>query len=111
MSSPKPIREQFTIKLLSQILPFWSIEITQRERDIIHEVLIEGKSFGKLMSAPLLTSFRQRQIFAHGISRLIKRIKHSQDQLTKRDSNKTELTKALQKIKELESQLAKAQLV
>lgn len=78
--------------------------LSQTERIILREVLVNQKNFSELTETLKLTSFRQKQIFTAGASRLQKALKNLNESLNAYYRVSEDLNKAKQVLEVIEKQ-------
>lgn len=103
----KTIREESTKELLYNLLQIEINTLSQLQKKMLIEVLINGKTFGELKENLGLTSSRQRVVFKNGVNNLSKALLVMNDKLKAYDLLQAELLIAQRLIKNLEGQIEK----
>lgn len=103
----KTIREESINLLLNTLLNLEISSISNRERTILIEVLLNGKSFSELKDTLLLTTSRQRTIVKNAVTRFNNSLFTINDKLKLHDSLLLDYYKAQKEKEEMESKLTK----
>lgn len=103
----KTIREESINLLLNTLLNLEISSISNRERTILIEVLVNGKSFSELKDTLLLTTSRQRAILKNAVTRFNNSLITINDKLKLHDSLLLDYYKAQKEKEVMESKLIK----
>lgn len=87
MNTRENIIDKGIRKILLNVLPAASAELTNVEQAILKEVLVNNKTFDEIEKSHHIPITRQRMIFVQATNRLCKTIRHINRQLSAKQEN------------------------
>ena len=105
MPNKKTIKEQSLEELLPHLLALGEGSLSKLELGLMEEVLIKNNSFNDLTEIIQLTTFRQKQVFANAVKRLIRAVDEAKKKSNAYPAMEKELTSTKKKLETLEESI------